>query len=43
MNEDKKYFKAADLNGDDVLEREEFAAFQNPENFPQMHQTLIAV
>lgn len=43
MDEDRKYFKAADNNHDDTLDREEFSAFQNPEHFPEMHQTLIAV
>uniref|UniRef100_A0A915EJ27 Reticulocalbin-3 n=1 Tax=Ditylenchus dipsaci TaxID=166011 RepID=A0A915EJ27_9BILA len=41
MNEDRKYFGAADSDHDMVLNKQEFAAFQNPEHHEQMHSTLI--
>jgi len=41
MKEDRKYFGAADQDRDMALSRLEFAAFQNPEHFPHMHQVLV--
>ena len=41
MNEDRKYFSAADTNKDSKLNMEEFEAFQNPEHFSHMHTALI--
>lgn len=44
MNEDKKYFNAADTESkDSKLNKEEFEAFQNPEHFEHMHKALIEV
>ncbi|TKR93654.1 hypothetical protein L596_008067 [Steinernema carpocapsae] len=43
LEEDRKYFRAADLNGDGKLSMEEFSAFQNPEHYPHMHETLIEI
>ncbi|KAK0425019.1 hypothetical protein QR680_008986 [Steinernema hermaphroditum] len=43
LEEDRNYFKAADLNGDGKLSMEEFSGFQNPEHYPHMHATLIEV
>ena len=43
MDEDKKYFDAADVNGDGVLNRDEFDAFHAPEHYPHMHKTVVAV
>uniref|UniRef100_A0A1I7ZN85 Reticulocalbin-3 n=1 Tax=Steinernema glaseri TaxID=37863 RepID=A0A1I7ZN85_9BILA len=43
LEEDRRYFKAADLNGDGKLSMEEFSGFQNPEHYPHMHETLIEV
>ncbi|XP_054153313.1 reticulocalbin-2-like [Oppia nitens] len=40
MAEDKALWKAADINGDNVLDSTEFAAFNSPEEFEQMHQTI---
>jgi len=41
MNEDRKYFGAADTDRDMALTRQEFASFQNPEHFPHMHDVLV--
>ncbi len=41
LAEDKTYFDAADADGDGKLNEKEFAAFQNPEHHPHMHETLI--
>jgi len=41
MNEDRKYFSAADADHDMSLTRQEFASFQNPEHFPHMHSVLV--
>lgn len=43
MEEDKLYFKAADLDGDGKLNREELSAFLNPENYKHMHKVLVEV
>lgn len=43
LNEDRKYFQAADKNKDGQLSTAEFEAFQNPEHFAEMHSTLIEV
>ncbi|XP_013773858.1 reticulocalbin-2-like isoform X1 [Limulus polyphemus] len=40
IKEDRMLFKAADLNGDGVLDKTEFTAFAIPEEFKHMHQTL---
>ncbi|CAK5096042.1 unnamed protein product [Meloidogyne enterolobii] len=41
LEEDRRYFAAADLNGDLKLNFEEFTAFQNPEHAEHMHDILI--
>uniref|UniRef100_A0A183IMB8 Reticulocalbin-3 n=1 Tax=Soboliphyme baturini TaxID=241478 RepID=A0A183IMB8_9BILA len=41
MEEDRRYFTAADMDGNGLLTKEEFYAFQNPENHPHMHRSLI--
>lgn len=41
MDEDKRYFAAADKDGDKFLTKEEFAAFQNPEGFDHMIPSLV--
>ncbi|EYC32146.1 hypothetical protein Y032_0003g1427 [Ancylostoma ceylanicum] len=43
MEEDARYFKAADLNADGKLSKEELSAFLNPENYRHMHKTLVEV
>ncbi|RCN48571.1 EF hand [Ancylostoma caninum] len=43
MDEDARYFKAADLNADGKLSKEELSAFLNPENYKHMHKTLVEV
>lgn len=43
MEEDRGYFAAADVNADGRLDKNEFAAFQNPEHHTHMHDTLIAI
>lgn len=43
LEEDRRYFSAADLNKDGKLSREEFGAFQNPEHFRHMHDILVQV
>jgi len=43
LEEDRRYFAAADLNGDLKLNFEEFVAFQNPEHAEHMHDILIQV
>jgi hypothetical protein len=43
FEEDRRYFAAADLNGDQILTLAEFGAFQNPEHAKHMHNTLIEV
>lgn len=43
MREDRSYFDAADTNHDGKLLKDEFSAFQNPEHYEQMHETLIKV
>ncbi|KAL7071023.1 hypothetical protein ACQ4LE_009976 [Meloidogyne hapla] len=41
LEEDRRYFASADLNGDLKLTFDEFEAFQNPEHAQHMHDTLI--
>lgn len=41
LNEDKRYFEAADLDKDNFLTKEEYAAFQNPESFDHMFPALV--
>lgn len=41
MEEDRKYFLAADVNGDGILDRNEFDAFHAPEHHPHMHATVV--
>uniref|UniRef100_A0A914CKF2 Reticulocalbin-3 n=1 Tax=Acrobeloides nanus TaxID=290746 RepID=A0A914CKF2_9BILA len=41
LEEDRHYFHVADLNKDGKLTREEFDAFQNPEHYRHMHDTLV--
>lgn len=43
MNEDQLYFKAADLDGDGKLNKDELSAFLNPENYKHMHKVLVEV
>lgn len=43
INEDRKYFTFADTSKNLKLDKEEFRAFQNPENFQHMHSALIEV
>jgi hypothetical protein len=43
LEEDRHYFHVADLNKDGKLTREEFDAFQNPEHYRHMHDTLVKV
>jgi Ca2+-binding EF-hand superfamily protein len=43
LDEDRRYFEAADLNKDGKLSAEEFAAFQNPEHYAHMHDVLIKI
>lgn len=43
MEEDRKYFIAADVNGDGILDRNEFDAFHAPEHHPHMHATVVEV
>ncbi|XGW22058.1 hypothetical protein V3C99_004765 [Haemonchus contortus] len=43
MEEDKLYFKAADLDGDGKLNQDELSAFLNPENYKHMHKVLVEV
>lgn len=40
MVEDKALWKTADLNGDGRLDRKEFPAFNSPEEYEYMHNTL---
>lgn len=40
LEEDDRYFKAADANGDGVLNKEEFPKFSHPSEFPEMKETL---
>ncbi|KHN72759.1 Reticulocalbin-2 [Toxocara canis] len=41
MDEDRRYFLAADDDHDNRLSAKEFDAFQNPEHYPHMHKTLV--
>ncbi|GMT00505.1 hypothetical protein PENTCL1PPCAC_22679 [Pristionchus entomophagus] len=41
LSEDEKYFKAADLDKDGFLSRDEWAAFLTPENYAHMHGVLV--
>uniref|UniRef100_A0A0N5A7K3 Reticulocalbin-3 n=1 Tax=Syphacia muris TaxID=451379 RepID=A0A0N5A7K3_9BILA len=41
MEEDRKYFVAADHDGNGVLNMEEFDAFHAPEHHPHMHETVV--
>lgn len=41
LEEDRLYWSAADVNKDGKLSKEEFAAFQVPENHAHMHEALI--
>lgn len=43
LEEDRKYFIAADQDSDGKLTSDEFQAFQNPESFTHMHSALIEV
>lgn len=43
MEEDRRYFAAADVNGDGRLSAEEYDAFQNPEHYKHMHAALVTV
>lgn len=43
MIEDELYFKAADLDGDGKLSKDELSAFLNPENYKHMHKTLVEI
>ncbi|KJH48586.1 EF hand [Dictyocaulus viviparus] len=43
MREDELYFKAADLDSDGKLDKEELGAFLNPENYKHMHKTLVEI
>ncbi|XP_015928900.1 reticulocalbin-2 [Parasteatoda tepidariorum] len=40
LQNDKELFKAADLNGDGILNKSEYPAFSHPEEFKHMHQVL---
>lgn len=40
LEEDDRYFKAADANGDGVLDKNEFPKFSHPSEFPEMQETL---
>jgi len=41
VDEDVRYFKSADKNGDGKLNKKEFVSFQNPEHHEHMHEALI--
>ncbi|GMR34103.1 hypothetical protein PMAYCL1PPCAC_04298 [Pristionchus mayeri] len=41
LAEDKKYFDAADLDKDGLLNMDEFSAFLTPENYGHMHAVLV--
>lgn len=41
MKEDEEYFKAADKDGDGKLTKEEFRAFQAPEEHAHMHEAVV--
>ncbi|GBM73104.1 Calumenin-A [Araneus ventricosus] len=41
LENDRELFKAADLNGDGILDKSEYPAFSHPEEFERMHQVLI--
>lgn len=43
LEDDRKFFVAADQDKDGKLSNAEFHAFQNPESFPHMHEALIEV
>lgn len=40
---DERRFKAADLNGDERAERDEFTAFLHPEEFEHMRDIVVLV
>lgn len=40
LEEDDRYFKAADANGDGVLDKDEFPKFSHPSEFPEMKETM---
>lgn len=40
---DERRFKAADLNGDERAEKEEFTAFLHPEEFEHMKDIVVLV
>lgn len=43
LEDDRKFFVAADQDKDGKLSNAEFHAFQNPESFPHMHEALIEI
>lgn len=40
---DERRFKAADLNGDERAEKDEFTAFLHPEEFEHMRDIVVLV
>ncbi|GFS49632.1 reticulocalbin-2 [Nephila pilipes] len=40
LENDRELFKAADLNGDGILEKSEYPGFSHPEEFEYMHQVI---
>ncbi|CAL1273633.1 unnamed protein product [Larinioides sclopetarius] len=40
LENDRELFKAADLNGDGILDKSEYPAFSHPEEFERMHQVV---
>ncbi len=43
LTRDARRFKMADANGDGKLDKEEFAAFLHPEEFPHMRDIVVEV
>jgi len=41
MTDDETYFKAADKDADGRLSRDEFVAFQSPEQHKHMHDAVV--
>lgn len=41
LEEDKVLWQAADVNNDGLLDAQEYAAFNSPEEFPHMHDILV--